>query len=602
MGIIHKLSSHEAQKIAAGEVVERPHNIVKELLENALDAKATQITLYIQDGGKQLIRCIDNGCGMAEDDAFMSIEPHATSKLTTVDDLETIKTFGFRGEALSSISSISNFTLATQMHDADHGIQLALEFGTLVKKEIISRSPGTDITIVDIFSNIPVRKKFLKTRETEWRAIFTLVQAVALAHPQVAFTVYHDKQQILTTYATDSLTERVAQIFDAPFSQNFLAIGSDSKNNISISGGITNYQYQRYDRNQQFFFVNNRWVKNYKLGQAFTKGFQGIMPPGKHPAGIIFITVPQHEVDINVHPRKEEVVFLHPRLVEVALEAMVRERLEKESLSSVIVPQARFGEPYEYSTQSAAPYVPVERAVYPVVNNASGFSAMRSMSPPVTSTPQVTSNLSFVSQGVEQTRAEVDTQNYTVIGQLLKTYLLLETSEGLLIIDQHAAHESVLYEQFSNTNSEVVRCQLLFPEIVPVVPEDQKILLSLIPQLNKIGVHIESAGESAIAVTETPLHIKNYNLKDLIHDLLNWLQESPALDTEVWNSKISKKVFAMMACKAAVKAGDELTTLEIEELLKSLYKTEHRLTCPHGRPTTWRITQYELEKTFKRKL
>ncbi len=329
MGIIHKLSSFEAQKIAAGEVVERPYNIVKELLENSLDAGATQITLYIQDGGRQSIRCVDNGCGMTQEDALMSVEHHATSKLTTIDDLETINTFGFRGEALSSICAVSTMTLATQMHNQEHGIQLTFNYGTLKSTEIISRAAGTDIAINTIFDNVPVRKKFLKTRETEWRAIFTLVQAIALAHKHVAFTLYHDNQQALTTYATESLSERVAQIFDRNFSEQFLeCASSDQKNNITVSGGITHYQYQRYDRNQQFFFVNKRWVKNYKLGQAFNKGFQNVMPPSRHPAGVIFIELPPGEVDINVHPRKEEVVFLHPRLVELTVEKMVQKRLE----------------------------------------------------------------------------------------------------------------------------------------------------------------------------------------------------------------------------------------------------------------------------------
>ncbi len=598
MGIIHKLSSFEAQKIAAGEVVERPYNIVKELLENSLDAGATQITLYAQDGGRQSIRCVDNGCGMTQEDALMSVEHHATSKLTTIEDLETIKTFGFRGEALSSICAVSNMTLETQMHNQEHGVKLTFHYGTLKNTEIISRQPGTDIAINNIFDNVPVRKKFLKTRETEWRAIFTLVQAIALAHKHVAFTLYHDNQQVLTTYATDSLPERVAQIFDRNFSEQFLeCANNDPKNNITISGGITHYQYQRYDRNQQFFFVNKRWVKNYKLGQAFNKGFQNVMPPNRHPAGIIFIELPQNEVDINVHPRKEEVVFLHPRLVELTVEKMVQKRLEAETANRVQTAQS--------STQA---YSAPETVRYPTY---AAYAEMHQPAKPLTFEPRPeniwTPTPVFIPE-VQQpiahfAKTEIKKeQNYTVIGQLLKTYLLLETAEGLLIVDQHAAHESVLYEQFSSKTNEVARMQLLFPEIIPVVAEDQKILLSLISELNKIGIHIESASDTAIAVTETPLHIKNYPLKDLVHDILSWIHENSTVNTETWNTKITKKLYAMMACKAAVKAGDELSTLQIEELLNSLYKTEHRLTCPHGRPTTWVISQYELEKTFKRKV
>lgn len=605
MGIIHKLSSYEAQKIAAGEVVERPYNIVKELLENALDAHATHITLYIQDGGKELIRCIDNGTGMNHEDALMSIEHHATSKLSTIEDLETLNTFGFRGEALSSICAISKMTLSTQTHGSPEGIRLVLDAGTLVRQEIISQAPGTDISIQDIFFNIPARKKFLKTRETEWRAIHTLIQAMALAHHQVAFTVYHDKQLIITTHATQALSERVAQIFDRTFAQHFLECEyNDKKNTLTIAGGIGHYQYQRYDRNQQFFFVNKRWVKNYKLGQAFTKGFQNIMPPGKHPAGIIFITLPQAEVDINVHPRKEEVVFLHPRLVELSLENMIQKRLEQETILRLSTPSSLAGSEWQAPLVSEVYSKPMPvspRQFSPILNHFADNS--------VSSAATEQSHLSLPAQQPIQAvfqaslpETSPEKPSYSIIGQLMKTYLLLETKEGLLVVDQHAAHECVLYEEFSSNSNEVARIQLLFPEIIHLEPSQRMTLLNLIPELNGIGIQLEPMGDGALAITETPLYLKNYPLNDLIHDLLTWLSETPTLNTDVWNGKIRKKLYAMMACKAAVKAGDELSTMQIEELLKSLYRTEHRLTCPHGRPTTWLISQYELEKTFKRKV
>lgn len=600
MGIIKRLSFHEAQKIAAGEVVERPANIVKELIENALDAHATHIALYIQDGGRELIRCVDNGCGMSTEDVLMSVEHHATSKLATIDDLENLETFGFRGEALSSICSVSTMSIATQQHGAQEGIQISLEYGKLIKQEVASLAYGTDIIITNIFSNVPARRKFLKTRETEWRAIYTLVQAIALAHQHITFMLYHDKQGILTARATDSLKERIAQIFDHNFSSQFLECSRhEPKSNISISGGITHYQYQRYDRNQQFFFVNKRWIKNYKLGQAFTKGFQNIMPPGKHPAGVIFINLPQAEVDINVHPRKEEVSFLHPRLVELSIEKMIQQKLEDSTADRIQT------------------YAKQQEAMHPVhsITTQQVDSALHTTPPALFSNVQstrleyapISPSIPFQAPEIQQTFQPLkdvpflERNNYTIIGQLLKTYLLLETAEGLLIIDQHAAHESVLYEQFSIASNKTDRIQLLFPEIVQLNASDRKLILGSIPELNRLGIVLEPTGETSVAIVETPLHLKNYNLTDLVYDLLAWIHESSTIDTDVWNNKISKKLYAMMACKAAVKAGDELSSLQIEELLKSLYKTKHRLTCPHGRPTTWVISQYDLEKTFKRK-
>ncbi len=601
MGIIKRLSFHEAQKIAAGEVVERPANIVKELIENALDAHATHITLYIQDGGRELIRCVDNGCGMSAEDVLMSIEHHATSKLSTIADLESLETFGFRGEALSSISSVSTMSIATQQHGAQEGIQISLEYGALIQQEVASLACGTDIIITNIFSNIPARRKFLKTRETEWRAIYTLVQAIALAHQHISFMLYHDKQVILTARATDSLKERIAQIFDRNFSSQFLECSRhEPKSNIAISGGITHYQYQRYDRNQQFFFVNKRWIKNYKLGQALTKGFQNIMPPGKHPAGVIFIDLPLAEVDINVHPRKEEVSFLHPRLVELSIEKMIQQKLEDSTADRIQI-YARQQETVKPAQSIAAPQVDSACNTTPSSLFSNVQSARLEYAPTFPSIPFQKPEIQQTFQPLEDVSFP-EKNNYTVIGQLLKTYLLLETAEGLLIIDQHAAHESVLYEQFSLASNEADRIQLLFPEIIQLNASDQKLILRSIPELNRLGITLEPTGETSVAIIETPLHLKNYNLTDLVYDLLAWIHESSTIDTDVWSNKISKKLYAMMACKAAVKAGDELSTLQIEELLKSLYKTKHRLTCPHGRPTTWVISQYDLEKTFKRKL
>ncbi len=602
MGKIHKLSAQEAQKIAAGEVVERPYNIVKELVENALDAQATQITLYIKDGGKELIRCIDNGTGMSPEDARMSLEHHATSKLSTIDDLEHIKTFGFRGEALSSISAISKMVLSTHMAADSQGTKLVLEGATLVNQEIIAQSPGTDISVADIFFNVPARKKFLKTRETEWRAIYTLVQALALAHPEVSFTLYHDDALMLSAQRTQELTERVAQIFDPIFSKQFLTCSHhDSKNNIDFSGGITNYQYQRYDRNQQFLFVNKRWIKNYKLAQAFNKGFMNSLPPGKHPAGVIFITIDPSQVDINVHPRKEEVVFLHPRVVETGLEQMIQKRLERETAQRV---QSTF-----ISTgprlMPQNPLVPIRYDSFGITQGERAPESREMQWAPQALNHEI-DQISLIPSVLPQAKRiegyEPQAPSYTIIGQLLKTYLLLETEQGLLIIDQHAAHESVLYEQFSRSSPEVMRVQLLFPEIIPLESSQQEIILNLSEQLHEIGIHITQMSSNAIAVTETPVYLKNYATKDLMYDIIMWVTQEHAFNAELWRSKISKKVYAMMACKAAVKAGDELSSPEIEALLQSLYKTEHRLTCPHGRPTTWIISPYELEKIFKRKV
>ena len=329
MAKIKQLSPLEAQKIAAGEVVERPANVVKELIENALDAGATAISLYLEDGGKKLIRIVDNGCGMSPEDAHMAIKHHATSKITTVDDLEHIQTFGFRGEALSSIAAVSRLVITTKEASADTGITLEIEESSVIKESIIAANTGTDIAIHDLFYNVPARKKFLKTKETEWRTIVHLFQAMSLTHTNVSFKVFHDDRELYTVPATHSLTDRITQLFEPALSKRCLTIeNSADRMNLSVSGAITESSYLRYDRSSIFVFVNNRWVKNHKLTQALIKGYQGMLPPQRYPAGCVFITIDPVYVDINIHPRKEEVQFLHPKIVEDLIEEAVRKSLE----------------------------------------------------------------------------------------------------------------------------------------------------------------------------------------------------------------------------------------------------------------------------------
>ena len=575
------MSPAESQKIAAGEVVERPYNIVKELIENALDAHATDITLHIEDGGKRRIHCIDNGVGMDEADARMCIEHHATSKLTTVNDLERITTYGFRGEALSSIASISSMTLRTQQQGAEFGTEISIKYGDVTAQTAVVRSVGTEIIIDNIFENIPARKKFLKTRETEWRAIYTLVQALALAYPQVSFTLSHDHNQMLITRATDSLAERIAQLFDRNFSEHTV-LCSRTHSDITLSGGITRQEYTRFDKQQQFFFVNKRWVKNYKLGQALMKGYSNVLPPGKYPAAIIFIELPTAEVDINVHPRKEEVVFLHPRLVEQELTQMVHKQLASLTTSQMVQQVPSTPRPF------------IQPLAMPVWHQPAPYHQQPLPPSIINALPEPFQEQAPIVHQAHDPRPGV------IIGQALQTYIIVESPEGIVLVDQHAAHEAVLFEQFSRRAHEIARVRLLFPELINLQPTDQELLFAHTTELAACGIVVEQAGPQAVAITETPVHLKNYNLKELITDLLGWLAEYPQVTPVDWHAKVGKKLFAMMACKAAVKAHDTLTLEKMQEIIELLHKTEHRQTCPHGRPTTWLISQYDLEKKFKR--
>jgi DNA mismatch repair protein MutL len=326
MGKIRKLSILEAQKIAAGEVVERPANVVKELIENAIDAGASTITLYIEDGGHSCIRCVDDGSGMDEDDLFLCIEHHATSKMNMVDEISTLLTNGFRGEALSSIASVSRMSITSCTNSACGGTKISLHAGTIINHEVCSASRGTDISVCDIFYNLPARRKFLRKSETEFRSITHVISALALFAPSISFIVYNDNRLYMQLIATNDYSERVAEVMGAQFSKNSLGGSSSS---VVAEYVIAHSGYSWYDRSRIYIAVNGRLVKNSALISAFIRAYKSMLPAGKYPAGVVRLQIAPEYIDVNVHPRKEEVLLLHSRQVEMAIEKVVREALAK---------------------------------------------------------------------------------------------------------------------------------------------------------------------------------------------------------------------------------------------------------------------------------
>ena len=326
---IRQLSLHEAQKIAAGEVVERPANVVKELIENAIDAGATSISIYIEAAGQQLIRIVDNGCGMSVEDAHACFGHHATSKISTVGDLMSLTTFGFRGEALSSIAAVSLVNLLTKQESDESGIFIERHANNLVAEECRPCSVGTDIIIKDIFYNVPARKKFLKKQETEWRAIVHLFNAFCLDYPSIYFKLYSENKLIHNCPATTSSLLRVGQLWDQNDAQHILSLPLYSHDGVTISGAVSNHQYYKYDRSYMYFFVNKRWVKNSHLVRAAVRGYANVIPADRYPVTSINIEIDTAQVDINIHPRKEEVQFLHPRRIENCITQAIKKSPRK---------------------------------------------------------------------------------------------------------------------------------------------------------------------------------------------------------------------------------------------------------------------------------
>jgi DNA mismatch repair protein MutL len=647
---IKQLSQHEAQKIAAGEVVERPANIVKELVENSIDAGATRISIYVEDGGKQLIRIVDNGCGMDAADAQKCFDRHATSKITSVNELETIDTFGFRGEALASIASVSKITLLTKEEHTLEGTQVNIEANAITNMCTSACQTGTDITVADLFFNVPARKKFLKSTQTEWRAIQLLFNAFCFDYPHIHFLLFSEGKQVHNCPNANDLKNRALQLFEPVTHKHQLQISVAGE--ISLHGIISDHQQYRYDRSSIYFFVNKRWVKNQHLSSALIKGYANVIPQGRYPIAAINITVPSHEVDINIHPRKEEVKFLHPRRVEQALQQAVKAALEnnlsqhlkkevtiKPAEQKTYQQQMRDFKPFNFDAffettdQNIFNSKPSEHLPFDTFLQAKTLRANEekyaetnnNLTQYSSAHPELVEGSSaLILQQVQDERDKIDLsqindeifnqeknhsqplnisqKNYRLIGQYNNTYLLIEKEDGLFLVDQHAAHERILYELFSQRFHEVATIQLLFPHIITLNAQDMETIIPHFDIFTQHGILIEQCASDQVIIQSLPVHLKNESITEIIKEAISWIIECQSLDKDSFKKTINHKLQAQMACKAAVKAGDILTQEKMEQLLSDLDTTANRFSCPHGRPTGWLLSLSEIERKFRRKL
>lgn len=615
MGKIKILPPHEAQKIAAGEVVDRPANVVKELIENSLDAGASHITLSCHNGGKTNITIIDDGCGMSEVDARLAIQNHATSKLQSVDDLQTISTFGFRGEALASVASVSQMTLTTKTASDHEGLKLDIQAGTIITEQATACNTGTSLEIKDLFFNLPARKKFLKKDETEWHAIYHMLQALCLAHRSCSFTINHNDHTVLLARATNTLQERIAQLFDAHLASAMISCNMQSKDSsFSMTGMVSHPTHHRYDRNHIFLFVNNRWVKNHKLGQALVKAYASILPARRYPTAVIFITIDPLLVDINIHPRKEEVQFLHPRIVEEALEHMVHAALQEKTSADLgkKIYQPSLTQPsdqsrntfaqkpsFNFSTQTTSVSSPStawnfgQKKEIPQPHLLTAPALEKQLQEPVTQHIQNT-----IYKAPETPVAEHF--EYQLIGQVHNTYIIIETDEGMVLIDQHAAHERILYELFSKNFENIATTQLMFPQLITLTEHEATLLAPWLELFAHHGIILEQLNDHQYTLRALPVHLKNASMQELLALTAHEIDEHTTLDQTELNIILHDKLRAMMACKAAIKAGDVLNEQQMHELIRKLHATDNRMTCPHGRPTTWKLSLSEIERKFKR--
>lgn len=591
MGRIRVLEPGVASKIAAGEVVERPVSVVKELVENSLDAGATEIRVELIDGGKKLIRVQDNGSGMNQEDAAVCFKRHATSKIASEADLERIATLGFRGEALASISAVSRITLKTSDGSGEKGFQIEREGEKLLRFVESAFPRGTLVEVRDLFFNLPARRKFLRSDRSELSLVVSYLTTTALAFPEVKFVLQQNQKELINCPAVSSLKERVYQLFGKKVLDNLMGLEYEEEN-YRIWGLGSRPFAGRLDRQHQFFFVNRRPVKDRMLTVALAQAYLGMLEKQRNPEGFIFLEIPYEQVDVNVHPAKSEVRFREPqkvfrmilRAVEMAAreESLVkpitvgREKGSREESHGSSGKSSREIRPGSEVADSLLPGAGVDRE-QPLLVAPTGLPASK---PGVIAEP-----------GPGESRGPV-----RVLGQYLDSYIIAVSEEAVFIIDQHNAHERILFERFRQLERDRAWAskQALFPPLLELTPKQQVNYQDRKAELDGLGFRLEPMGGLSFALKEYPDVFREEEAADILVSLLEDEEEGKFQNRR-------ERMMATMACKAAVKAGRVLAREEMEFLASELFLTETPGLCPHGRPVVIRLERSRIERTLGRR-
>ncbi|NQV91076.1 DNA mismatch repair endonuclease MutL [Candidatus Woesearchaeota archaeon] len=607
---INILSEDLINKIAAGEVVERPASVVKELIENALDAGATSIYVDIKNSGQDLIKIADNGKGMTEEDARKSILRHATSKIKHTEDLFSIETLGFRGEALASIAAISLFSLITKQKDQLEGFNLVLEGGHVISEGEVGCDEGTIIEIRNLFFNTPVRKKFLKTDAVELRHIIDVVTHYALLHEDVDFKLTHENHELLNAPSMENQRSNVASIYGVSIAKELLEIDYED-DLVRIEGLVCKPLNSRNDKTQQVFFVNNRWVRSKELTDAVYEGYKSRLFVNKHPIFVLSLTLNPQNVDVNVHPQKMEIKIDQIDEVRKALTQSVVKILEKHNLiplidleSEALTMGAQVRKTYTFEP-SAQTTLKVEEstAFYSddsFSSNSNSYSESYDGGSYVTPEEEVIEkgNYGKISESVKEIEQVVEKlPQMKIFGQVHKTFFVAETEGGVLFIDQHAAHERVMYEKFMKQfkDASVDVQELLQGGVLELTAAEKVLVEENIEELARMGFDVEPFGSNTFILKSVPSVFGRLQPRDLFHVVLHELVVGRNTLQE-----LKELIITRMACRSAVMAGDELTINEMTKILSDLQKTDFPYTCPHGRPTMIKTEAFELEKKFKR--
>jgi len=610
MSRIRLLPETVASQVAAGEVVERPASVVKELVENSIDAGAHKIDILIQRGGISLIRVIDDGSGMDRDDALLSLERHATSKIRTASDLEAIATLGFRGEALPSIASVSRFRLTTREHEAVAGSEIIVNAGKIDIVREGGEAPGTQVEVRSLFYNLPARRKFLRSENTESRNIEHQIHLQAIGHPHTAFTFVRDDRLVFQLPVAASLNDRVRDLYGNELPERLLeVIGGADK--IDIGGLIGRAGVSRQARDQQLTFVNGRAIESALLNAALREGYHTALMKGQYPITFLFLNIDPTSVDVNVHPAKREVRFRDPNGVREVIVRSIQQTLEsgretwQEQFRAPTIPSAEI---------SRGPIVDPSASLRPSLTLRAPASVPETSHrelPISGRTASVPSEMSSIEMGRDRARPSILTspemlkapaaQQFQIIGVLNKLYVLMENADGLVLVDQHAAHERILFEELRRRMEEqgVPTQRLLIPQTFELPPRDTDWIERNMSILQKMGIGIESFGPNTFKIDSLPAFL---NASDPVHFMQRVIDDLKSSSASSSPMRLGEEMIAKTVCRHAVKANDPLRYLEIEKLIQDLLACDLPYCCPHGRPTMIQISNTELEKKFGRKI
>ena len=584
MGQITILDRNMVNMIAAGEVIERPASVVKEFLENSIDAGATKITVQIADGGKKLISITDNGCGMDAEDLAYAFEPHATSKLKSTSDLSNISTLGFRGEALASISSVAHVKTYSRVAGSDNANCIEIDCGDKSEIAPCSADFGTTIEVRDLFYKLPARRKFLKTANTEAGHITEAFTRIALANPKLDMTLLRNNREVFRLTANQSLTDRIEQLFSTEIANNLVETTSDEKD-VRIFAFLGKPRISRTNSRFQYVFLNGRFIRDKFIFHAIREAYRGLLEPSRFPVIFLFIEMPYENYDVNVHPTKIEVRFYNSNLLHSQILGALREKLLGTKLDvDAVLPHALIPGPASGNsgkiTDAMADFFKKHRPA--TTEQRFDFTADKSYS---------------------HRPAQTSTQSpyaYTPdVLQIHNSFIVTQAEDGFVIIDQHALHERILYEKLRTRikTGNLESQKLLIPESFEMTNTQAETIKNNIELLKKLGIELIPFGPRTMAVQSFPTLLSKASPADFTKDLLDLLENNEfASDAD----KLLDEVLNMTACKAAIKAGQSLTDTEIHQLLADKQKLENSTRCPHGRPTTINFTIGELEKQFKR--